>query len=359
LTFITTCYIHNNMSVAQLEKITPITQESRDLWNMAKEVRQGWGEATQQGYLASYGFSYCGAVILVNTDINCSMLMHLDQESRHSVAYNHIGRNVKEGRYNLFLNEPGKKIALPVNGSLSFDRTNIYKQMQADGIHVLDAIGSETGNGAWDILFSANTGDVVIRNFAEKQEEHYTSFLNSAHFSNAETNNSPRSEAVLDSFSKYDRIANANSNINVYLRFALENLDSDSMKSLFSEMGSTYKEPEIQKMIFTDKGILSVCKMLYQEPVTQNTELKVLQMIDLLKEHAIGEESLVPVIFAYRDLAETIEMKKLPIETAFESLDHADLVCQEMRQNSSNLQSCEIMQAKLDQQRTNLMRNQL
>ncbi|MBI3441315.1 MAG: hypothetical protein HY052_05880 [Proteobacteria bacterium] len=139
-------------------------------------VHQGFGEVSTQKPLSSEGFGVCSAFILLNLDTNCALLMHLDGEYLHSISES-SRFPLKKKRYDVFMNEPGEKVALPVSGGVSFCRSGVAEQMEREGVRILPELAVESDGMHWDLLYNPETREVVVNNRQLKATISYTSLF--------------------------------------------------------------------------------------------------------------------------------------------------------------------------------------
>jgi hypothetical protein len=153
----------------------PNIPEFQKPWEYCIIVGQGYGEISASKPLISEGFGYCSAVIIISLETNASLLLHLDSD--FSWEIHDDGRSpLKRERYDVFLRETGRKIALPVNGDASYDRSAVIEQIKNDGVSVLPALQVNSDRVHWSLLYRPETREVIVDARKTKQTLSYFPF---------------------------------------------------------------------------------------------------------------------------------------------------------------------------------------
>jgi hypothetical protein len=137
-------------------------------------VPQSEGRASSEFPLVSIGFRECSAIILKNTATGEYLLMHHDSGARFMDHAAHPSNLIEADRfgYRAFMDTPGPKQVLLVEGDYSFDRTEVIQYIVNDGATALPPLkiksgrrnrsGYDRGEYRWDAIVRPTTGTVIV-----------------------------------------------------------------------------------------------------------------------------------------------------------------------------------------------------
>jgi hypothetical protein len=139
----------------------PDIPEFQKPWEHCVRVGQGYGEISTSRPLISEGFGYCSALIIINLKTDASLLLHLDSDFNFEIHDD--GRSpLKRERYDVFLQDAGEKLALPVNGVASYYRSRVVEQITRDGVSALPSLEVDSDRVHWGLLYRPETREVIV-----------------------------------------------------------------------------------------------------------------------------------------------------------------------------------------------------
>ena len=128
-------------------------------------VAQGDAKATRSLSLITSGISNCSALILKNINTGDAMLLHLDQNS----VFGDIDGRLMNIYITTFLDMPGEKKGVIVNGEHSFDREGLKAMFEKWGVEFVPSINVPSGKFHLSLVFDLKSAEISCKLTEKKQ----------------------------------------------------------------------------------------------------------------------------------------------------------------------------------------------